>query len=103
MAQKPQTPCPQCGGAIDLGAMRCQRCGWRDPSHDGARVWRFLAALVMLVPALGLGVLGGTCVVMGAQERDSAPALQIGLAMLLVAGVIVYGAVWLVRHKPRQP
>ncbi|MBI5831631.1 MAG: hypothetical protein HZB16_04875 [Armatimonadetes bacterium] len=99
MDAPPSESCPECGAGLSAGAARCAHCGWAARPPDRGRAWRLVAAFFLLLPALALGALGGTCTVIGMQDRSDHASMNIGLIMLAVSGLIVSGAVMLARRR----
>jgi len=97
MATQSPDACPQCGASLDAGAGRCAQCGWSPARRPGAG--RILLAVVLLLTALGMAMLGGTCAILGTQRSTDLTSLNFGLALLVVAGTIVYAAVALLRRR----
>ena len=99
MGPTPPTTCAQCGAAVDTDAQRCPNCGASVQPAQRVSIGRGIVALLMLLPALGLGLLGGTCSVIGLQSSGDRFSLLFGLALLAGAGLVAYGAVAFVRRK----
>jgi len=99
MGPTPQATCAECGAAMDTDAQCCPNCGASVQPARRVSIVRGIGALLMLLPALGLGLLGGTCSVIGLQSSGDSVSLLFGLAMLAGAGLVAYGAVAFVRRK----
>ncbi|MBI2302359.1 MAG: hypothetical protein HYU66_25930 [Armatimonadetes bacterium] len=101
--------CGQCGALVHDHAAYCPGCGQRREAPAGGQtVGRILAAALLVLLAIPLGLLGGGCVLIGvasAGQGDpsgfAAPSLVIGGPVLLVAIGLTVCAARLLHGKPK--
>ncbi|MBI2301465.1 MAG: hypothetical protein HYU66_21375, partial [Armatimonadetes bacterium] len=103
--------CGQCGELVHDHAIYCPGCGQRREAHAGGpTVGRILAAALLVLLAIPLGVLGGGCLLIAAKIAVSGitydyaymiPALGVGAPVAAVAIGLTVCAARLLHGKPK--